>query len=243
MLHVQGVRGCRVANKLVRYSSSPEHGVDLYDHALRIEKKDLVPVASEPRAVVGVLDAVRVEVALEGVDVIGAEGDVAYRADADRVDGLTAAEGDAEVSRGEVHLHVAVRREADGHVRAGARGSHACPRKHLDRHLIHAQHIPVELEQACHLATHDVDVVQLGRCKGIARVTLRAQIGIRRDERFKLVLEAISALAQFRVRSLKAAQLLLDRCELLSEAGVRQRCAAACAQVAASRTPAATDAQ
>ena len=81
----------------------------------------------------------------------------------------------------------------------------------------------------------------------IVREMHRAQKGtdarICRGERFTLVREAISALAQFRVRSLKAAQLLLDRCELLSEAGVRQRCAAACAQVAASRTPAATDAQ
>ena len=83
-----------------------EHGVDLYDHALAGGSRKKIWCQS--RAIVGVLDAVRVEVALEGVDVIGAEGDVS-RADADRVDGLTAAEGDAEVSRSEVHLHVAVR--------------------------------------------------------------------------------------------------------------------------------------
>mmetsp|Transcript_83532 Transcript_83532/g.250357 ORF Transcript_83532/g.250357 Transcript_83532/m.250357 type:complete len:225 (-) Transcript_83532:8-682(-) len=153
----------------------------LDDRALRIEKEDLVPVAREARAVVTVRYAVGIQVLLERLDVVCAIRNVPYRPHTDRVDHLAASEGDAQVLCGQVHLHVAVRSEGDRHVRARAGRCLRVAREHRDGHLIHFHHVPVEGRQSRHLATHDVDVVQLRRREGIAGIVPAAVGGVDRQ--------------------------------------------------------------
>src|SRR5690606_25229389 len=91
-------------------SRSGAHLVDLDDVAFRVVEEDLLPAAHRPVAVVGISNAVGLEVALESLDVVGAERDVAAL---ERVERLAGAKADVQIPLGEMHLGSAVGDKGD----------------------------------------------------------------------------------------------------------------------------------
>src|SRR5262245_63326182 len=90
--------------------ASLPHLVHLDDLAVRVVEEDLLPALHGPGAIVRERDALGLEARLEGVDVVGAEGDVAAL---DGVDRLPRAEAYPQVLLGEVELGGAVAQERD----------------------------------------------------------------------------------------------------------------------------------
>src|ERR1700733_10659540 len=85
--------------------------VYLNNIAIGIVKENLVPAVHRPFAVVGIGNALVLESLLEGLDVVGAKGDVTAF---DRIDNVLHAEAQFEVLGGQMKLGLAIRHEGDG---------------------------------------------------------------------------------------------------------------------------------
>ncbi len=111
------------------------------DVAVRIVEENLLPAGHRPVAKVGIFDALVVEPLLEGVEVVGAEGDVAAL---HRIDHLAGAEAYVHVLLGDMHLHRAVGDEGDvARIALILDAGAAHP-----RHRLHVEDVTVEMSIA-----------------------------------------------------------------------------------------------
>ena len=82
----------------------------LYDVAVRVMKKDLIPARHGPGAIVGIGDLLLFQAALEGLDVVGPEAEMAL---VERVDEMLHAEAEIDVPAREVEFDGAIGHEVD----------------------------------------------------------------------------------------------------------------------------------
>ena len=113
--------------------------MDLDDVAFGIEEKDLLPAAHREAAIIGIRNALRLEPALESLDVVGSEGDVAALQGVDRLAHPKAA---LEVFFREMHLGGAVGDERDV---AGIALSVSPPGWRSCRLRVEVEHVAIEL--------------------------------------------------------------------------------------------------
>src|SRR5262249_59989785 len=127
----------------------------LDDIALRIVEEDLIPTLHGPGAVVGIGEVFFVEPPLEGLDVIGAKGDVPAL---HGVDDLPGAKADAEVLFRQMKLRRAV--GAEGNLARVAVLVQDAPRLQR-RFRFEIEYVAIERIERRHVSRAEVDVVQL----------------------------------------------------------------------------------